>query len=172
MTAPPPLTWRDPARARGHRRCPWGCRPAAGDPLPGGAVPPKVTPSPQRGPAQPCCEARCSKDRRRRRDPAGQGCALRCKSGPIASTERGLPIAGRRYLAGPSHGKLNLHPSLQRGAHYAHVSLLTCLLCMFVIVESEGNGTRRWEALPGKPEGPQPSGKVGTTWERCSGGLG
>lgn len=108
--------------------------------------------------------------RRRRRGPAGQRCVLRCKSSPIVSTERGLPVAGHRYSAGPAHGKLNLHPSLQRGARYAHVSLLTCLLCMLVIVESEGNGTGRWEALPGKPEGPQPSEKVGRAWEQCSEG--
>lgn len=39
-----------------------------------------------------------------------------------------------------------------------------------VIVESEGTGTGRWEALlPGKPGGPQPPRKVGRAWEQRSG---
>lgn len=148
-TAPPPPAWRDPARALGHRHCPSGCCPAAGDPLPSA------------GSRTALPRSKVLQGRRRRRGPAGQGCALRCKSSPISSTERGLPVAGHRYSAGPTHGKLNLRPSLQRGARYAHVSLLTCLLCTFVIVESEGNGTGRWEAPQGSLRGRRPPGMLG-----------
>lgn len=156
---PHPTRGETPPTAPADRRCPRGRRPAAGDTLPlsgeGGS---RRHPGSAGTPRSPAAEQGAP------RETAKQGRG----PGPIPGTERGLPIAGHGDAAGPTCGKPDQPPSLQRGTCY--VALFTCLL----YTQSNSRERGYWHRALGSPAAREAWGAVAPQegWESLGAALG